>query len=182
MKKYIVAVLIFISALSFVGCNNDSKNGVSGKSVISTQSQASVESSVNVNDEGNINSGNEVSEESIYISDDPNEYVKYLGQWLPTGGENCVMEIIYPDDKEYSITISCNEAGFMSEWMLTGVFEAENGGIHYTGSVKEKMEDGTEQTRNNCEGFLRLGEDGLMKWRDSDDIRGNNLIFKRTDT
>ena len=92
------------------------------------------------------------------------------------------MEITYPDDKEYSITINCSDADFNTEWVLTGVFEAENGGIHYSGTVKEKMSDGTEQARDDCEGFLRLGEDGFMKWRDSKDTRGNNIIFKRTDT
>lgn len=181
MKKYITAVLLLITALSIAGCGNNSKNEATEESTASVQTQDSAESSKDSGTEA-IGYETESVEESIYISDDPNEYVKYLGQWLPTGGESCVMEITYPDDKEYSITISCNDADFMTEWMLTGVFEAENGGIHYTGSVKEKMSDGTEQTRDDCEGFLRLGEDGLMKWRDSKDNRGNSFMFKRTDT
>ena len=179
MKKIIVSLLAFISVLNFTGCGNRNEGEASKEPAVSVQSQVSNDGSENAADE---NSYSEISEESIYISDDPNEYLKYLGQWLHVGSENCIMEITYPDDKHYSITIDCKAENFVTKWTLTGIFEAENGGIFYEGSMVEKMADETEQTKNDCSGYIRLGEDGLIKWRDSKDTRGKDFIFKRTDT
>lgn len=181
MRKNVTCILLAgIMTVTFAGCggNEEKTDEVSSeKSAVSQQSEES--GSDDVSEKRKFS-----DDESIYISDDPYEYAKYPGEWKPVNEEPCTIEILPVSDTDFTITIHFEENDAVeSEWDLTGKFKAEEGGIYYMGTMQETdYSQGIVKNIPDCEGYLRIVEDGTMKWTEYNEGKGSNLTFRRTDT
>lgn len=165
MRKTFVIILSCVMIVAAAGCSADS-----GKNTSTSEGrvQQSSVSSVSQESQENDSSDEESEEESFYISDDPFEYIRYLGQWTDDAGKDAVLDITTKDDVNFSIEVTLY--GKSDSW--TGVFEKENGGIHYNGSLGGI----------GCEGYIRVDEKGVMKIKSVLGVSGKGLVMRRTDT
>lgn len=164
MKKKIAFVMLLLMMVSS-GCGNPKETGA--ESAVST-AQQSEPAAVSQQPSEEESSEESEEEESVYISEDPFEYVRYLGQWTDYDKQDVVLEITTKDDVNFTVKVSLFEKS--GEW--TGVFEKENGGIHYEGSLGGLV----------CEGYIRVNEEGIMKLKSLSGVSGKDLQLRRTDT
>ena len=192
-KRYFALVTAFLTVLMISGCtqtkteisltnsNTESSISVSSEEEQSKEESEEGSSEISVVSEDSQQKKYSEFSEPIFLSDDPFEYTKYLGQWEDLDGSLCSVEITTKDDKNFDIVISDNNNGTRTEYTLTGVYEQASGGIHYTGSMKQTG-GAFNNSAVNCEGYLRRGQSGYLHWENLTEYYGNGFVFRRLDT
>ena len=112
---------------------------------------------------------------------------EFIGMWWDTYSQRCSMEISSEDEMNYRIDINwASSAWENTHWLFYGTYDDEAGAIHYYGSRIEEyyFEDGNmEETYvyTDGEGFLWIGDDGMLYWEDSVEQQGTDCVFEKSE-
>ncbi len=116
----------------------------------------------------------------------PDHTAEYAGTWWDTYSQRCSMEISSYDGIYYSIDINWGSSAWENtHWSFFGAYDEIAGGIHYYGSRIEEFysEDGEMQETyaySDGEGFLWIGDDGMLYWDDYVEQQGMDCSFEKT--
>lgn len=116
-------------------------------------------------------------------TDDYDAYDAYVGSWGDRRGQRCHMDIESYGGISYSIDINwSSSAQENTHWSFSGTYEG--GRIHYYGSkIEEYYPDNGDMQETYSyyagEGFLWIGDDGLLYWSDYIEDAGSNCEFEK---
>lgn len=117
----------------------------------------------------------------------PDHTAEYTGMWWDTYSQQCNMEISSSDGIYYNIDINWGDsASENTHWSLGGTYDEETGGIHYYGSRIEEYypdEGDVQETYvySDGEGFIWIGDDGMLYWDDYTEQQGADCAFHRSE-
>lgn len=117
----------------------------------------------------------------------PDHTAEYTGMWWDTYSQRCNMEISSSDGIYYNIDINWGDsASENTHWSFGGTYDEETGGIHYYGSRIEEYypdEGDVQETYvySDGEGFIWIGDDGMLYWDDYTEQQGADCAFRRSE-
>ncbi len=118
-----------------------------------------------------------------YFGDHTSEYV---GTWWDTYSQRCNMKISSYDGASYDIDINwSSSASENTHWSFYGTYDEMAGGIRYYGSrIEESYLDNGEMQEtyvySDGEGFIWVGDDGMLYWDDHVEQQGADCSFEKS--
>ncbi len=112
---------------------------------------------------------------------------EYVGEWFDTVSQRCHAEISSEDGIHYSIDINwASSAWDNTHWSFSGTYDESEGKIHYSGSRIEEYypdEGDVQETYayTDGEGYLWIGDDGMLYWDDLTEQQGEGLVFEKAE-
>lgn len=133
---------------------------------------------------GTVQESTEAAQESTGATQKKDEYV---GEWFDTVSQRCYAEISSEDGIHYSIDINwASGASDNTHWSFSGTYDESEGKIHYSGSRIEEYypdEGDVQETYayTDGEGYLWIGDDGMLYWDDLTERQGEGLVFEKAE-
>ncbi len=112
---------------------------------------------------------------------------EYIGEWFDTVSQRCHAEISSEDGIHYTIDINwASSAWENTHWSFSGTYDESEGKIHYSGSRIEEYypdEGDVQETYayTDGEGYLWIGDDGMLYWDDLKEQQGEGLVFEKAE-